>query len=67
MAPNKNYTVDKKDEIRTIGKGAEVLTVYRIYATSTKGTYFHVDVPETELANADKFLSARASALDSIL
>ncbi len=66
MAPNKNYTVDKKDEIRQLSKGGEVVTIYRIFATSAGGTYFHVDVSEADLKKADELLTAKAQLLDSI-
>lgn len=66
MAPNKNYTVDKKQEVRQMSPGGDVVTVYRISATSAGGTYFTVDVPEHELDKADKYLSEKATRLDSI-
>ncbi len=66
MAPKIGYTVDKKDEIRLLGKGGEVTTSYRIWATSRGGTYFHVDVPEAELSQSDARLTAKAKQLDSI-
>jgi hypothetical protein len=60
------YTVDNKEELRKLGKGGEVEVHYRIWATTKKGTYFHVDVPEDELDKADEVLTARAKQLDSI-
>jgi hypothetical protein len=66
MVAPKNYTVDRKDEIRQLSKGGEVVTVYRIFATSAGGTYFHVDVPEVDLKNAEALLAAKAQTLDSI-
>lgn len=66
MAPKTDYTVDKKDEVRLLGKGGEVITSYRIWATSKGGTYFHVDVPEGELKDADARLTAKARMLDGI-
>ena len=66
MPNTKNYTVDHKDEIRQLGKSGEVITIYRIYAMSTGGTYFHVDVPEADLKKAEELLAAKAQVLDSI-
>lgn len=60
------YTVDSKEEIRKLGKGGEVDVYYRIWATTKKGTYFHVDVAEDELDKANEVLTARAKQLDSI-
>lgn len=61
-----NYTTQKKEEIRLLDQAGNVVTVYRIWATTPKGTYFHVDVPEKELAKAGAMLTARASELDAI-
>jgi len=66
MSGKGNYTVDKKDEIRKLDKAGKVETWYRIYATTTGGTYFHVEVHEDNLASADQVLAARAEQLDSI-
>ncbi len=66
MAAKTDYTVEKKEEIRLLGKGGEVVTSYRIWATSKGGTYFHLDVPEAELAKSDERLTAKAKALDAI-
>lgn len=66
MSDKALYTVDKKDEIRRLDKGGAVETWYRIYATSLKGTYFHVEVHEDNLASADLVLTDRARQLDSI-
>lgn len=66
MSDNEAYIVEKKDEIRKLGKGGTVETWYRIYATSAKGTYYHVEVHEDNLDNADQVLAARALQLDSI-
>lgn len=66
MPSTKNYTVERKDEIRQLSKGGEVVTVYRIFATSAGGTYFHVDVPEADLKKADELLTAKAQVLDNI-
>lgn len=66
MATNKQYTVDKKIEMRKMNDAGDVITVYRISAKSTGGTYFSVDVPEADLARADTFLAAKATQLDSI-
>lgn len=60
------YKVESKEEIRKLSKAGEVETWFRIYATSKGGTYFHVDVPEEQLAQADAALSKRAKELDAI-
>ena len=60
------YTIDDKEEIRTLVKGGKVEVGYRIWATTKKGTYFHVDVPEDQLDKAEALLTARAKKLDSI-
>jgi len=61
-----NYKTEKKEEIRVLDQAGNVVTMYRIYATSEKGTYFHIDVPDKELKNAPKLLTARATELDAI-
>ena len=66
MVAKTDYTVEKKEEIRQLGKGGEVTTSYRIWATSKAGTYFHLDIPEAELAQADARLTAKARLLDSV-
>ncbi len=66
MAKNTDYTVDKKDEVRMLDKGGAVITSYRIWATSKGGTYFHTDILETELSQADARLTAKAKLLDAI-
>lgn len=65
MTNKTDYTVEAKDEIRKVVKG-EVEVWYRIWATSKGGTYFHVDIPETELDKADAALTKRAKELDAI-
>jgi len=60
------YTIDEKEEIRTLVKGGKVEVAYRIWATTKKGTFFHVDVPEDQLDKAESLLTARAKQLDSI-
>lgn len=66
MAAKTDYTIDSKEEIRKLSKAGEVETWYRIWATSKGGTYFHVDVPEDELAKADDILTKKAKQLDAI-
>lgn len=66
MVKSTDYTVDSKEEIRRIGKAGEVETWFRIFATTKGGTYFHVDVAEGKLDEADKILTARAKQLDAI-
>lgn len=66
MTKGTDYRVDSKEEIRKLTKAGEVETWFRIYATSKGGTYFHVDVPERELDDADGYLTARAKELDAI-
>lgn len=64
--PEKNYTTEKKEEIRTLDRTGQLLTIIRVWATTRKGTYYHVDVPESEIAAADKMLTAKATQLDAI-
>lgn len=66
MSGSTLYTVESKEEIRRLGKGGEVEVYYRIWATTQKETYFHVDVPEADLDKADTYLAPRAKALDAI-
>ena len=60
------YVVDRKEELRKLGPGGDVLTCFRIWATAKDGTYFHVDVPEEELADARKALEKRARELIAV-
>ena len=61
------YVPETKEEIRKRDpKTGETFVAYRIWATSKKGTYFHVDVPEDELDKADEVLTKRAKELDVI-
>jgi len=66
MARGSDYTVERKDEVRRLGKGGDVETWFRVWATSKGGTYFHTDIPEAELGKADERLTAKAKQLDSI-
>ena len=66
MTKATDYKVESKEEIRKLSKAGEVETWYRLYATSKGGTYFHVDVPEAELARSDEVLTKRAKELDAI-
>ena len=66
MAKSTDYTVEKKDEIRKLSKTGEVLTYYRIWATSKGGAYFHVEIPEDQLDKANDVLTKRAKELDAI-
>ena len=66
MSNGQLYTVDSKEEIRKLGKAGEVEIHFRMWATTKKGTYFHVDVPENELDKAHDYLEARAKKLDAI-
>lgn len=66
MTKGVDYTVERKEEIRKLSPTHEVMTYYRIYATSAGGTYFHIEVPETELNKADGVLTKRAKELDAI-
>jgi len=66
MTKATDYKVESKEEIRKLSKAGEVETWYRLYATSKGGTYFHVDVPEDELAKSDEVLTKRAKELDAI-
>lgn len=66
MAKGTDYIVDSKEEIRKLSKAGQVETWYRIWATTKKGTYFHVDITEAQLARAEELLTARAKELDAI-
>jgi len=66
MVEPTNYKVETKEEVRVLNKRGEVETHYRIYATTKKGTYFHIEVSEDQLDKAPDFLATRARALDSI-
>lgn len=66
MSNGQLYTVESKDEIRRLGKGDVPYVAYRIYATTKKGTYFSVEVPEDDLDKAPEILEAKAKKLDSI-
>ena len=66
MPETLNYKVESKEEIRRLGKGGEPEVYYRIWATSSGGTYFHIDVAEDQLDKAPALLAARAKKLDSI-
>ena len=65
MADKPEYKVEKKEELRNLING-EVVTFYRVWATSKSGTYFHVDISESNLSKANVILSARAKELDAI-
>ncbi|KKK67094.1 hypothetical protein LCGC14_2957520 [marine sediment metagenome] len=66
MSKGTDYKVEKKDEVRKLSKGGELETWFRIFATSKGGTYFHVDIIEDQLDNADAILTTRAKKLDAI-
>ena len=66
MGDKPAYTTKKKEEIRKPGKDGDIEVYFRIWATSRGGTYFHVDVPEDQLDQAEQFLAARAAKLDAI-
>jgi len=67
MTPEKrDYTVEKKEERVRMTRTGEMITVYRIWATSKGGTYFHIEVPEDQIGKADELLLKRARELDAI-
>lgn len=67
MVEKPSYTVESKEEIRILDrKTGEPYVAYRIWATTKKGTYFHVDVPEAELDKAPALLDKKAKELDAI-
>ena len=66
MGKGTDYKVEKKEEFRVVTKEGGVETWYRVWATSKGGSYFHIDLPEDNLDNADNVLTARAKKLDSI-
>ena len=61
-----NYTVESKEEIRKLSPGGEIETWFRVWATTKKGTYFHMDIPEKDVGTDEEttLLSARAQAID---
>lgn len=63
-----DYKVDYKEEIRQLTKAGEVETWYRVWATTKKGTYFHIDVPEKDMGTEKESaaVSKKAKALDAI-
>lgn len=66
MSNTELYKVESKEEIRRLGKGDEPETWFRIWATTKKGTYFHVDIKEDEFDKAHDLLQKRAQQLDAI-
>lgn len=60
------YTSKRKEEFRKMIDTGEIETWYRFYAVSNGGTYFHVEVPERDIAKAPKLLEERAKQLDAI-
>ena len=59
--------VEKKEELTKLNVKTHELEVwYRIWATSKGGTYFHVDIPEQDLAKAAQIVDAKATQLDAI-
>jgi len=66
MSNDEIYKTESKEEVRKLSKAGDVETWYRIYATSKGGTYFHIDVPEDQLDQADDLLTTRAKQLDAI-
>ena len=61
------FFVDKKLELQRMERG-EVVTFFRVWATSKGGVYFHVDLSEVDLdtARAHEILAKRAKELDVI-
>ncbi len=67
MPEQVNYAVESKEEIRRLDrKTGEPYVAYRIWATTKKGTYFHIDIPEGELDKAPTLLDKKAKQLDAI-
>lgn len=60
------YTVESKEELRQLDKAFKPITIWRIWATSKGGTYFHILVPEDQLDKAEALLAAKAQQLDAI-
>lgn len=59
--------VEKKEEITKLNvKTHELETWYRIWATSKGGTYFHVDIPERDLAKIAEIVDKKATQLDAV-
>jgi hypothetical protein len=66
MGKGADYTVKKKEEVRRLTETGDVEFLWRIWATSKGGTYFHIDVPEDQFDKADELLTAKARKLDAI-
>ena len=61
--------VEKVEEIVRLNKDREAETYFRTWATSPKGVYFHLDLPD-KIAGTPKaleVLAKRAAELDSML
>ncbi len=66
MPGNAGYTIGRKEEFRKMVQTGDVETWWRIYATTPKGTYFHVELPDRDLAQAPQLLENKARQLDAI-
>lgn len=66
MAKGTDYKVEKKQEIIGLDSEGKPTSMYRIVAVSKGGTRFHLDIPEDQLDQAEKLLTAKANRLDAI-
>lgn len=62
------YEVTRKEPIRKFNAEMEVMTYFRIFATSKGGTRFWLEFPESDIGTpkVDAALTKRALELDSI-
>jgi hypothetical protein len=63
-----HYDVTRKEPIRKFNAEMEVMSYFRIFATSKGGTRFWIEVPESDLGTpkVDAALTKRAKELDAI-
>lgn len=66
MPNNATYTTGRKDEFRRMNQDGDVENWWRIYATTTRGTRFNIEVRDKDLAQAPAMLAAKAKEVDSI-
>ena len=64
--PEKNYQVTRKEPVRQMTPDMQVQTLWRIHGITKGGTYFWIEVKDTELDKADALLTAKAKQLDLI-
>lgn len=65
---DKLYTKEKVEEIRSLDKEGELVTIFRVWSTTKGGTRFHLDIPERLLGTdkAIEMLNKRAEEIDAL-